>query len=55
MKVLIELALVIALMAYSAGNLPNIVRSAKKAQLYLLKDSSSSSWGKAWIPKLGHR
>lgn len=50
MKSIVELGLAIVLMAYAAGNLPKIVRNAKKAQLLLLKESSSSNWGRPWTP-----
>ena len=50
MKTLIELAVALTIAAFAAGNLPKIVKSVKKAQLYILKESSSSNWGKPWVP-----
>lgn len=50
MKSLIELAVAICVMAVAAGNLPKIVKAAKKAQILILKESSSSNWGKPWTP-----
>lgn len=51
MKSIIEFGLAIALMAFVAGNLPKIVKGARKGQLFILKESSSSNWGKEWTPK----
>jgi hypothetical protein len=50
MKSLIELAVAISMMAFAAGNLPKIVKAARKAQIYLLLESKSSNWGKPWTP-----
>ena len=51
MKTIIELGIVIFLLAYSAGKLPTIIKTAKRGQIYLLKERSSSNWGRAWSPK----
>jgi hypothetical protein len=50
MKALIELAVAISMMALAAGNFPKIIKTAKKAQIIILKESSSSKWGKPWTP-----
>jgi hypothetical protein len=42
-----EVAAVLAILAASAGHLPKIVRVVQIAQLRLIKQSQSSSWGKA--------
>ena len=50
MKPLIELAIALTVMAFAAGNLPKVVKSVKKAQFHILKESSSSNWGTPWTP-----
>lgn len=51
MKTIIELGMILLLFAYTSANLPKIIRKARLGQVYLLKDSSSVKWGKAWVPR----
>lgn len=45
----IEAALIIVLLAATAGQLPRFVQAAKNAQLRIIKDSQSSKWGKPFL------
>lgn len=45
----IQAAAVLAILAASTGQLPKIVRAVQIAQLHLLKQSQSSSWGRALL------
>ncbi len=45
----IEAAAILAILAATTGRLPKIVRAVQTAQLHLLKDSQSSSWGRALL------
>lgn len=38
------------MLVISAGELPTLIQKVKRGQLTLLKESSSSRWGKAWVP-----
>ena len=51
MKYIFEFGLTILLMAVAANNLPSIVKKARHGQLVIIKEASSSNWGKVWIPK----
>lgn len=51
MKYIFELGLTILLMAIAANNLPSIVKKVRHGQLVIVKEASSSIWGKAWIPQ----
>jgi hypothetical protein len=46
LRSLIQLA---AILIVSSGKLPTILRSVRVAQLYILKDSQASKWGKAML------
>ncbi len=50
MKYIIELGLSILLMAILANNLPSILKKVRRGQFLILKEGSTSSWGKAWTP-----
>lgn len=50
MKYIIELGLTILLMAVAANNLPFIVKKVRHGQLVIMKEASSSNWGRAWVP-----
>ena len=43
---LIQIATALAILAVSTGQLPRILREVRVAQLYLIKDSQASKWGK---------
>jgi hypothetical protein len=47
---LIKIAVVLAMAAVSSGNLPGVLKTVKKAQIQLLRESRASSWGRAWVP-----
>ena len=44
---LVDAALIVVLIAATAGQLPRLVQTVRVAQLQLLKDSQSSKWGPA--------
>lgn len=44
---LISIAVTMAFLAASTGQLPNMLRAVKLAQLQLIKDSQASKWPKA--------
>ena len=50
MKLFIEAAVTLSLLAAAAGNLPKIIKGVKLSQLYLVLESKSSSWGRPWTP-----
>ncbi len=45
----IDVAVILAFLAASTGQLPKIVRAVQIAQLHLLKESQSASWGRAML------
>lgn len=46
---IIEAAAILAILAVGTGQLPRIIRTVQVAQLHLLKQSQSSSWGQALL------
>lgn len=50
MKSIFEIAITLTLVAAAAGNLPKIIKQVRVAQLHLLIETKSSSWGKPWTP-----
>ena len=46
---LVEAALIIVLMAAAVGLLPRLNQAVQIAQIQLLKDSQSSTWGRAML------
>lgn len=51
MKYVIELGLSILLMAILANNLPSILKKVRRGQFVILKEGSTSSWGKCGHPQ----
>jgi hypothetical protein len=51
MKSIIELGIIFLLLSFSVGKLPSVIKNARQGQLYLLKESTSSNWGKPWVPR----
>lgn len=49
---LIPIAITLALLATSTGQLPIVLKALRKAQLQLLIESKASKWGKPWTPPL---
>jgi hypothetical protein len=49
MNSLIKIAVVLAIAAVASGNLPQILKQVRIAQLQLIKDSQASKWPKAMI------
>ena len=47
MNSLIKIAVVLAIIAVSSGNLPTILKHVRKAQRELIQDSKASKWPKA--------
>lgn len=45
----IEVAAILAILAASTGQLPRLMKTVQIAQLKLLKQSQSASWGKAML------
>ncbi len=50
MNNLIKIAVILALIASSSGQLPKILKELRIAQWKLLKESQASNWPKAWVP-----
>jgi len=51
MNNLIKIAVTLAFIAASTGQLPKIIKEVRIAQLKLLKESQASKWPKVWVPK----
>lgn len=51
MNSLIKIAVTLAFIAASAGQLPKIIKEVRIAQLKLLKESQASKWPKALLIK----
>jgi hypothetical protein len=47
---LIPIAVSLALLAISTGQLPRVLKTVRIAQLQLIKDSQASKWGTAMVP-----
>lgn len=47
---LIQLAVALAILAASTGQLPKVIHSVRVAQLQLIKESQASKWGRAMLP-----
>ncbi len=47
MQKLISIAVALAFLAASTGQLPKIIRKVQLAQYYLIKESQASKWPKA--------
>lgn len=50
MNSLIKIAVTLALIAASTGQLPRIIKEVRIAQYKVLKESQASKWLKAWVP-----
>ena len=50
MNDLIKVAVVLAMAAVSTHKLPTVLKTVRKAQIQVLRESRTSSWGKAWVP-----
>ena len=50
MKALITLLLLAISLSLGCTKLPQIIKEIRKAQLYLVIKSRSTSWGKPWVP-----
>ncbi len=46
---LINLAAILGILAVSTGQLPRIIKAVHIAKLHLIKDSQTSSWGRAML------
>lgn len=49
MDKLIAIAATLAVLAVASGQLPKVLHKLHVAQLHLIKDSQSSSWGRAML------
>ena len=47
MNTLIKIAVTVAIATVASGNLPTILKEARKAQIQLIKESHASKWPKA--------
>jgi len=47
---LIPIAVSLAFLAASTGQLPRVLKTVRIAQLQLIKDSQASKWGTAMVP-----
>ena len=48
-KLLIQMAVTLAILAASTGKLPLILKEVSKAQLVLLEESKASRWGQVYL------
>jgi hypothetical protein len=48
---LISIAVTLAVLAASTGQLPRIVHAVRGAQHQLIRDSQASKWGTPFLPK----
>jgi hypothetical protein len=48
---IIEIAVALALVASATGQLPKVIRRVQLAEVKLLQESNTSSWGKLMIIK----
>ncbi len=55
MKAIIELGVSILLLAIVTKNLPSILKKTRHGQYVILKEVSSSKWGRPWIPERIHK
>jgi len=46
---LIQIAVVLGTIAIGTGQLPHILQKVRKAQLELIRDSRTATWGKAML------
>lgn len=46
---LISIAVMLAVLGASAGQLPRMIRAVQIAELHLIQDSQSSKWGRAML------
>jgi hypothetical protein len=51
MKAIIKFGIYILLMAIVTKTFPTILKRVHHGQYVILKESSSSHWGRVWIPK----
>lgn len=47
---IVDVAVTLAILGAMTGNLPWMIKKVRKAQIQLIHESKSSSWGKVWIP-----
>jgi len=47
---LIQVAVTLAILAASTGQLPKVIKGVRIAQLKLLKESKASKWGMPMLP-----
>jgi hypothetical protein len=47
---LIPIAISLAFLAASTGQLPRVIKTVRIAQLQLIKESQASKWGKPMLP-----
>lgn len=50
MKSLIELGFLLFIFLFAANKLPEVIKKARVGQLILIKEASSSNWGRPWTP-----
>lgn len=46
---LVSIAVTLAVLAVSSGQLPRILRIVREGQLYLIQDSQASKWGRVML------
>jgi hypothetical protein len=49
MDKLIAIAVTLAVITVSTGNLPKVLHQVRLAQLHLIKESQASNWGQAML------
>jgi hypothetical protein len=50
MNTLVKIAVSLAILAASTGQLPKMIYKIQLAQLYLIKESQASKWGMPMLP-----
>lgn len=50
MKTVIGMGISLILFGLVAKNLPGILKTVRDGQIVLIRESTSSKWGKVWIP-----
>ncbi|HXH75367.1 MAG TPA: hypothetical protein VNJ08_10410 [Bacteriovoracaceae bacterium] len=50
MNAVIKVAISLAVLASSTGQLPKLIYKVQLAQLYLIKESQASKWGMPMLP-----
>lgn len=50
MKYIIEFGIIILLMGIVTNQLPSILKKVRHRQFIILREASTSNWGRVWVP-----